>query len=183
MRREAPDPLHRLQAQEGRYTLLGWPDLVTCHCARQTQELLESEGIPFVPKKQNPPCCPQLRSMEDVWAMLKAKTYIGSWEAKSEEQLKGKIGQSMTSLNQEVLKKKHDKGVTTARAQGCTCRGTAVCALSSPVITERPSACPESMMIVRSIYDFLRAFSFCAKHWCPPVILSHDISADLQGAS
>ena len=93
-----------IDSKHKREDILFWPDLATCHYARQTQELLEGEGIPFVPKEQNPPCFPQLRPIEDVWAMLKAKTYMGGWEAKSEEQLKRKIGQSIKSLNQEVLK-------------------------------------------------------------------------------
>ena len=87
-----------------REDVLFWPDLASLHCARQTQELLEREGIPFVPKEQNPPCCPQLRPIEDVWAILKAKKYEGGWEATSELQMQRRISQSIKALNQEVLK-------------------------------------------------------------------------------
>ena len=54
-----------------REDVLFWPDLaswvlgLTWHYARQTQELLEREGIPFVPKEQNPlvaPSCALLRT-------------------------------------------------------------------------------------------------------------------------
>ena len=54
--------------------------------------------------RTRPPCCPQLRPIEDVWAILKAKTYEGGWEATSELQLKRRIRQSIKALNQEVLK-------------------------------------------------------------------------------
>ena len=60
--------------------------------------------VPFVPKDQNPPCCPQLRPIEDIWGILKAKTYEGGWEAASEQQLKRKIRQSIRTLDAEVLK-------------------------------------------------------------------------------
>ena len=93
-----------MDSKHKREDVLFWPDLASCHYARQTQEFPEREGIPFVPKEQNPPCCPQLRPIEDVWAILKAKTYEGGWEATSELQLKRRIRQCIEALNQEVLK-------------------------------------------------------------------------------
>ena len=93
-----------IDSKHKREDVLFWSDLASFHYARQTQELLEREGIPFVPKEQNPPCCPQLRPIEDVWAILKVKTYEGGWEATSELQLKRRIRQSTKALNQEVLK-------------------------------------------------------------------------------
>ena len=93
-----------IDSKHKREDVLFWPDLASCPYAGQTQELLEREGIPLVPKEQNPPCCPQLRPIEDVWAILKAKTYGGGWEATSEPQMKRRIRQSIKALNQEVLK-------------------------------------------------------------------------------
>ena len=93
-----------IDSKHKREDVLFWPDLASCHYAGQTQEFLEREGIPFVSKEQNPPCCPHLRRIEDVWAILKAKTYERGWEATSELQLKRIIRQSIKALNQEVLK-------------------------------------------------------------------------------
>ena len=93
-----------IDSKHKREDVLFWPDLASCHYARQTQELLEREGIPFVPKEQNPLVAPQLRPIEDVWAILKAKTYEGDCEATSELQLKRRFRQSIKALNQEVLK-------------------------------------------------------------------------------
>ena len=56
---------------------LFWPDLASCHYARETQDLLQAKGIPFVPKDDSPPCYPQLRPIEDVWSIIKARTYAG----------------------------------------------------------------------------------------------------------
>ena len=137
-----------IDSKHKREDVLFWPDLASCHYARQTQELLEREGIPFVPKEQTPPppCCPQLRPIEDVWAILRAKTYEGGWEATSELQLKRRIRQSIKALNQEVLKTMMGGGAT-ARAQGCTCRGTPVCALSGLVTSGCPSSCSANIMV------------------------------------
>ena len=54
-----------IDSKHKREDVLFWPDLASCHYARQTQELLEREGIPFVPKEQNPlvaPSCALLRT-------------------------------------------------------------------------------------------------------------------------
>ena len=39
-----------IDSKHKREDVLFWPDLAPCHYARQTRELLEREGIPFVPK-------------------------------------------------------------------------------------------------------------------------------------
>lgn len=48
-----------------------WPDLATCHYARETLELLRANSIDFVSKEENPPNCPQLRPIETYWAIVK----------------------------------------------------------------------------------------------------------------
>ena len=85
--------------------ILFWPDLASCHYARETQRLLAQEGISFVAKEDNPPCCPQLRPIEDVWAILKASTYAGGWKAKNDQQLIAQIKKSIRSMDQEVVRK------------------------------------------------------------------------------
>ena len=85
--------------------ILFWPDLASCHYARETQELLQEMDIPLVPKTDNPPCCPKLRPIEDVWSMLKAKTYAVGWKATNDTQLIRKIKKSISVLDQEVLHK------------------------------------------------------------------------------
>lgn len=48
-----------------------WPDLASAHYARSTLALLDSKGINFVSKEENPPNCPELRPIERYWALVK----------------------------------------------------------------------------------------------------------------
>lgn len=68
-----------------------WPDLASAHYAKETQALLNTLAIPFVPKDANPPNLPQCRPIENFWAALKAAVYQGGWEATSVPQLKRRI--------------------------------------------------------------------------------------------
>ena len=55
-----------IDSKHKREDVLFWPDLASCHYAGQTQDFLEREGIPFVPKEQNPlvaPSCALLRTV------------------------------------------------------------------------------------------------------------------------
>ena len=116
-----------MDSKHKRGDILFWPDLASCHYARQISVLLKMEGIPFVPKEQNPPCCPQLRPIEDVWAILKVKTYEWGWEATSELQLKRRIRQSIKALNHEVLKTM--MGEVPQRVRKAACAGALQCVL------------------------------------------------------
>lgn len=51
---------------------LFWPDLATCHYAKDTVAFMENNGIQFVPKIMNPPNVPQCRPIERYWAIIKA---------------------------------------------------------------------------------------------------------------
>lgn len=49
-----------------------WPDLASCHYAKSTVEWYNTKNVSFVPKDMNPPNCPQLRPIEEFWALAKA---------------------------------------------------------------------------------------------------------------
>ena len=76
-----------------------WPDLASAHYATSTIQLLQDLHIPFVPKIANPPNCPQLRPIEDLWACLKAKVYEKGWQASTERQLKQRILNKMKEFD------------------------------------------------------------------------------------
>lgn len=50
-----------------------WPDLASCHYAKDTLEWYKSQNVCFVPKDMNPPNCPEARPIETFWALTKAK--------------------------------------------------------------------------------------------------------------
>lgn len=49
-----------------------WPDLASCHYAKAVVEWYTSKDITFVPKDMNPPNCPEIRPIEEFWALTKA---------------------------------------------------------------------------------------------------------------
>ena len=83
--------------RDGRYYF--WPDLASCHYAKETLNLLKSLKINYIPRDSNPPNSPQLRPIETFWARLKGKVYEGGWEASSERQLKQRIRMKVREMD------------------------------------------------------------------------------------
>lgn len=70
-----------------RSPLIFWPDLATAHYAKKVQDWYQSEGIQFVPKRLNPPNCPELRPVEHFWAIMKRKLMEGKWTIRSAKEM------------------------------------------------------------------------------------------------
>lgn len=79
--------------------IMFWPDLASCHYARQTQNWLADHNVPFVPRIDNPPNLPQARPIEDFWALLSRKVYDGGWEAQNEEELRRRIYRKVREID------------------------------------------------------------------------------------
>lgn len=79
--------------------IMFWPDLASCHYARQTRDWLEANNIPFVPKIDNLPNVLQARPIEEFWALLSRKVYDNGWEAENEEQLRRRIFQKIREID------------------------------------------------------------------------------------
>ena len=82
-----------------------WPDLASAHYAHETTDLLRSLDIPFVPKSSNPPNSPQVRPIEQFWAILKERVYQGGWEASSFRMLKQRINRILQDLEPDLCQK------------------------------------------------------------------------------
>ena len=80
-----------------------WPDLESAHYANFTLQLLQSLNISFVPKSCNPPNIPHCRPIENFWAHLKARVYMGGWEARNILQLQRKIKKSLKEMGVSEL--------------------------------------------------------------------------------
>ena len=60
-----------------------WPDKASLHYARKTQAILESQNIPYVPKKRNPTNLGQIcHPIEDFFGYLSLLVYKNNWRAK-----------------------------------------------------------------------------------------------------
>lgn len=82
-----------------------WPDLASSHYAKNTLEWLTSKNVKYVPKCANPPNIPKARPIEDFWSLLCQEVYKDGWEAKSNEQLNGRIKRCVRKVNLEVVQR------------------------------------------------------------------------------
>lgn len=80
-----------------------WPDLARCHYSKKTLTWLSGQNILVVPQKDNPPNVPQARPIENFWAMLDRMVYKNGWEAKSEQQLVGRIRRKLKEVDYSVV--------------------------------------------------------------------------------
>lgn len=80
-----------------------WPDLARCHYSKKTLDWLNGQNIQFVPKEDNPPNVPQARPIENFWGVLTRLVYDGGWEAKSEQQLIGRIKRKLKEVELSVV--------------------------------------------------------------------------------
>jgi transposase len=69
---------------------LFWPDLASCHYAKQVMEWYEENDVVVVPKEANPPNAPELRPIEKFWAIMKAKVKKSGKMFKTGDDLKKK---------------------------------------------------------------------------------------------
>ena len=60
-----------IQSHEGPVKF--WPDLASCHYARDVLEWYKQNNIDVIEKRINPPNCPQFRSLERYWTIVKRK--------------------------------------------------------------------------------------------------------------
>jgi len=65
----------------------------------------EKQNIKYVPRDDNPPNVPQLRTIEAFWKMLKDKVYENGWEAKNKDELIKRIRQKILKMDPNVCPK------------------------------------------------------------------------------
>jgi len=63
------EPFIKNYHRRGQY--LFWPDLASSHYAATVTNHLTKQKIPFMPKLLNPANLPEVRPVEDFWAILK----------------------------------------------------------------------------------------------------------------
>lgn len=63
-----------------------WPDLASCHFAKNVKEWYEAEGLFVVPRECNPPNTPEIRPIETYWAIIKSNYYCAATVSKDDVQ-------------------------------------------------------------------------------------------------
>lgn len=96
-------PFIRRLYPDGDYVF--WPDLASCHYATSVREFLAEENIPFVEKTDNPPNCPQLRPIENFWAMWKSRVYANGWEAQTVQQLTARMKRKLKEVDMDAVQR------------------------------------------------------------------------------
>jgi transposase len=87
---------------DGNY--LFWPDLASCHYAKETLHVFEELDVNYVSREMNPPNCPQLRPIEQFWGWLKQLVYDKGWTASSVDQLKRRVKYCTTKLDMTTVR-------------------------------------------------------------------------------
>ena len=92
-----------------REEIIFWPDLASSHYAKKTQEFLTENNIFCVPKDHNPPNAPQIRPIENFFAILKQHVYAGNWSAKNRGCLIRRIKKCVHELDMDMIVKMFEK--------------------------------------------------------------------------
>ena len=79
-----------------------WPDLASAHYQKDVLKTLADMKIPVVAKADNPPATPQIRPIERLWALLKARLYAGGFEAQTKDQLIARIRRELAKVTAQT---------------------------------------------------------------------------------
>jgi transposase len=83
---------------------LFWPDLASCHYAKKTREWMAAKGVQFVQKDSNPPNCPEVRPIEQFWAIMKQKLRTKFIASDSIENFKKDWSKAAKMVSNEVVR-------------------------------------------------------------------------------
>ena len=73
-------------------SVLFWPDLATIHYSKDAQQFYDDNGVMLVPKKMNPPNCPELRPIEKILGHHKKEIEINWKNSKISYRFEEKMG-------------------------------------------------------------------------------------------
>lgn len=96
-------PYIRANYSEDEYVF--WPDQASSHYAKIVLDHLREQKIKFVEKADNPANVPEIRPIEDFWAILKGAVYANAWRAKTVDQLINRIKYCLKNIDQSRVQK------------------------------------------------------------------------------
>ncbi|MEE4247401.1 MAG: hypothetical protein V2I33_18480 [Kangiellaceae bacterium] len=83
---------------------LFWPDLASCHYAKDVVNTFNDVDINFVAKEMNPPCVPHLRPIEHFWGALRQQVYHRNWQAETLTQLENRIRYCLRRMDVQFVR-------------------------------------------------------------------------------
>jgi len=94
-----------IQKYHRRHKYLFWPDLATSHYAHTVTKYLDNQKVSYLPKLLNPANMPEVRPVEDFWAILKREVYKNGWSTKSIPNLIARIRSSLKKIDQTLVQR------------------------------------------------------------------------------
>lgn len=82
-----------------------WPDLASCHFAKEVKEWYEKEGVHVVPRECNPPNSPEIRPIEKYWAIVKRKLLEDGAVVDSIPAFRRKWNKHAATISKKVVRK------------------------------------------------------------------------------
>lgn len=82
-----------------------WPDKASSHYAKVVVQYMDSEGVHYIAKNDNPSNVPEARSIEDFWAILKSRVYANAWRAENTRQLANRIKRCLRNMDQDLVQR------------------------------------------------------------------------------
>lgn len=95
-------PYIQANFQNGQYVF--WPDQASSHYAKIVIDHLRQENINFVEKEDNPANVPEIRPIEDFWALLKSQVYANGWRAQNIPQLITRIKYCLKKIDRSAVR-------------------------------------------------------------------------------
>ena len=80
-----------------------WPYKASSHYARVTTDFLDSKGVSYVKKQDNPTEVPQCRVIEDFFGLLATRVYYWNWVAKDVLALKRRILKCISEIPAQTV--------------------------------------------------------------------------------
>lgn len=87
------------------HPVIFWPDLASCHYAKDTQIWYETNQVEYIPKKWNPPNCPDLRPIEIFWAIVKQKLLKSGGTTTTAEKMRQKWKKHADTVDKELVQR------------------------------------------------------------------------------
>ena len=81
-----------------------WPDLASCHYAKNVINLLKAKNVDFVEKFEIPPCTPEVRPIEMFWHLVKLAFHKPSKYPKTLVAFKSQWCTACQSISEDVIR-------------------------------------------------------------------------------
>ena len=96
-------PFIRQHHTDGQYIF--YPDLASSNYAQRVVRWYNGNSINYVKKAENPANCPEVRSIENFWSILKGKVYESNWEVNNLKELEVRIRFCLSKIGQNLVKR------------------------------------------------------------------------------